>query len=100
MSMISYWSDVVQIYASNSFVVILGNYNHKNESEKGSQCLGLFWKSEEGGVGFPNARGHLSPMVLENRFNEGFLQFLLFQAIKDKNTAAIDTIKRAIDILL
>ena len=101
MKLISYWTEITTIYESDSFVVITGKYNHKNEdAEGGDKCIGLYWKNRDGGVGFPNARGYLAPIVLEDKFNEGFLQFILFQAIKDKNLSCIDNIKVAIDQLL
>jgi hypothetical protein len=100
MSMVSYWTEVVELYSYDSFTVILGKYNHKNESEDGSFCLGMYWKDADDGIGFPNSRGYLSPIVLDEHFNEGFLQFILFQSVKEKNTKAIDRIKTAIDKLL
>jgi hypothetical protein len=100
MRIVSYWTEVEEIYSYDTFVVIRGKYNHKNEKEYGVECLGLYWKSEDEGVGFPNARGYLAPIVLNEHFNEGFLQFILFQAVKEKNYKVIDKVKTAIENLL
>jgi hypothetical protein len=80
--------------------VILGKYNHKNENPAGEKCLGMYWRDEDGGTGFPNARGQLATIVLNEHFNEGFLQFIFFQAVKEKNYVVIEKMKKAMEKLL
>ena len=40
--MVSYWTKVDNIFESDSFVVIHGNYNHKNADPSATQALRLF----------------------------------------------------------
>ncbi|MDD5456573.1 MAG: hypothetical protein PHV30_06020 [Candidatus Margulisbacteria bacterium] len=98
MTMVSYWTEVKEVYSHDTFVVISGKYNHKNKNKDDVVRLGLYWKNEEG-IGYPNARGYLAPIVLDEHFIEGFLQFILYQSMKVKNYQAVNNIREVIEKL-
>lgn len=91
MQMISYWTDVKEIYNNEGFVLIIGKYNHKNENSTGEKCLGVHWGE------YPQSRGVLSPCVIPSEARDAILAGLLYKAVIDKDTDKIEKIKKAIE---
>lgn len=91
MQMISYWSEVEEIYHDGDFVLIIGRYNHKNEQPIGDKCLGVHWGD------YPQSRGVLSPCVIPSATKNAILAGLLYQAVIDKKIDVIEKIRKAIE---
>lgn len=79
---ISYWSNWEVISEEknehNPFFVIIGEYNHKNEQEKGRKAVGVCWSD------YPWANV-LAPLVLSNKTGFAILCDLLKDAINSKD---------------
>jgi len=93
MQMISYWTEIEEIYNDEGLVLIIGRYNHKNEKPIGDKCLGVHWGD------YPQSRGVLSPCVIPAATREAILAGLLHQAIINKNIDGVKKIMKAIEYL-
>ena len=91
MRMISYWTDVEQIYVDEGLVLIIGRYNHKNQNPVGDKCLGVHWGD------YPQSRGVLSPCVIAASTRDAILAGLLQRAVIKKQTGLILKIMKAIE---
>ena len=88
MQMISYWTDVEEIYVDKGLVLIIGRYNHKNENPIGDKCLGVHWGN------YPQSRGVLSPCVIPAETRDVILAGLLHQAVMNKKRDLVKLILR------
>ena len=93
MKMVSYWSDVKNIYEDSGLVLIIGKYNHKNTNDAREKTLGIHWKD------YPQSRGILSPCVIPAETRNAILSGLLHQAVIKQDNGSIDEIKFAINYL-
>ena len=91
MQMISYWTDVKEIYVDEGLVLIIGRYNHKNENPIGDKCLGVHWGD------YPQSRGVLSPCVIPAETRDAILAGLLHQAVMNKKRDVVERIMKAIE---
>ena len=91
--MISYWSDVQEIYENEGLTLIIGKHNHKNKNPESEKCLGIHWE------GYPQSRGILSPCVIPKATRTAILAGLLEQAVSNRNSDAIEKINKAIKYL-
>jgi hypothetical protein len=93
MKMVSYWSEVKDIYEDSGLVLIVGKYNHKNANDTGEKTLGIHWKD------YPQSRGILIPCVIPAETRNAILSGLLHQAVIKQDNKSIDRIKSAITYL-
>ncbi len=70
---VSYWQNCKEIHRHKGFVVLYGEYNHKNENPVGELCVGMYWDNGDD-PSFPNSRGKISPLVLEQSLVSGVLK--------------------------
>ena len=89
--MISYWTEVEEIYVDEGLVLIIGRYNHKNQNPIGDKCLGVHWGD------YPQSRGILSPCVIPAATRDAILAGLLHQAVINKSTNVAKKIMKAIE---
>lgn len=88
--MISYWKHPAEIYNDEGLVLIIGWYDHKNQTGVGEKALGVHWG------GYPKSHGILSPCVIPETTRSAILAGLLHQAVINGDLAQIDTLKEAI----
>ncbi|MFA6136728.1 MAG: hypothetical protein WC667_01445 [Sulfurimonas sp.] len=90
MQMISYWKNPKKFYNDNGLVLIIGNYDHKNEYNGGEKALGVHWGD------YPQSRGVLSPCVIPKDTRNAMLSGLLHQATINQDEEKIKNIIEAI----
>jgi len=90
MQMISYWKNYKEFYNDNGLVLIIGNYDHKNENNGGGKALGVHWRN------YPQSHGILSPCVIPKDTRNSMLSGLLYQAIINQDEEKINNITEAI----
>jgi len=90
MQMISYWKNYKEFYNDNGLVLIIGNYDHKNENNGGEKALGVHWRN------YPQSHGILSPCVIPKDTRNSMLSGLLYQAIINQDEEKINNITEAI----
>ncbi|EHP31048.1 hypothetical protein SMGD1_2526 [Sulfurimonas gotlandica GD1] len=90
MQMISYWKNPKEFYNDNGLVLIIGNYDHKNEYNGGEKALGVHWGD------YPQSRGILSPCVIPKDTRNSMLSGLLHQATINQDEEKINNIIEAI----
>ncbi|EDZ61443.1 hypothetical protein CBGD1_2511 [Sulfurimonas gotlandica GD1] len=88
--MISYWKNPKEFYNDNGLVLIIGNYDHKNEYNGGEKALGVHWGD------YPQSRGILSPCVIPKDTRNSMLSGLLHQATINQDEEKINNIIEAI----
>jgi hypothetical protein len=91
MQVISFWTEVKEVYADDGLILIIGRYNHKDENQIGDKCLGIHWGD------FPQSRGILSPCVVPPSTRDAILAGLLHQAVIDKKSDVIKKLMEAIE---
>jgi len=70
MKIVSYWSEVENLYEDSGLVLIIGKYDHKNADKAGEKTLGIHWKD------YPQSRGILSPCVIPTETRTAILSGL------------------------
>ena len=93
MNIISYWQNPVIAHETKDrdFYVIYGLYNHLNQQDKPSKCLGLHWDD------YPKSRNVLAPMVVPAEVRDSILYGLLKDATDGRNGVDLNKIIEAIE---
>ncbi len=89
--MISYWKQPKTIYSDDGLTLIIGRYDHLNQSGHGDKALGVHWDN------FPLSRNVLSPCVIPEDTRNAILAGLLHQAVIKGDKSVIDSIREAIE---
>jgi hypothetical protein len=91
--MVSYWKNTKEVYVDDGLTLIIGWYDHKNQSGIGDKALGIHWGD------YPSSHGVLSPCVIPESTRNAILSGLLHQAVSRGEKASIDTLIEAIEFL-
>ena len=80
-----HWTEVKELYADGTMIVIVGMYNHRSKMPKGYPTLGLYYPT------FPKTEGLHAPLVVEDETARAILNAKLLSCAQKGD---LDTLQR------